>query len=496
MWATGRPSPEQWLEGEPPNHWEDQTVVFLGPSLPLQVARSILPAVYLPPVAMGDLYGLVTLGPRRILILDGLFHGVPAIWHREILTVLEAGIEVHGAASMGALRAADLHGLGMRGHGQIFRWYRDGQIDADDEVAVLHEPDPPYRSHTIALVNVRDGLHHAKSLSVVNAEEKEALFMSARSIHYEDRDLRLWMETAHRAGVEETTLQRFVAYWRRTGPDLKGSDAREALAALAATATQPDLPQSRVPENVASAVWPRLMPLHPYASHAWLKRRAWVQGEGFLPLELIAKRVPATTLESAAQVACVLWWMGLALQGCQTPKDSAPPATWLHRYRDAFAAWCGIGELGPWCRRVALLPKEWEEEVDRRAALEWWMLHNAEGAQMREGEPDAAWRAPTLVGESGIAIDAEPIPAPALKQGVEECRTLLETTRELLVHRAGVSLGLCSADQNADDSREFLEQARTQGPVLAGFHSWNPRVEALRHLQVCNRLAWHDAAPE
>jgi hypothetical protein len=53
---------------------------------------------------------------------------------------MEQGVHVFGAASMGALRAAEMHSLGMVGIGTIFQWYRDGKIVADDEVAVRHGP--------------------------------------------------------------------------------------------------------------------------------------------------------------------------------------------------------------------------------------------------------------------------------------------------------------------------------------------------------------------
>ena len=61
-----------------------------------------------------------------------------------------------GAASMGALRAAELHGFGMVGHGRIFEWYRDGVIDADDEVALIYGPEEVgYPSLSKPLVNIR-----------------------------------------------------------------------------------------------------------------------------------------------------------------------------------------------------------------------------------------------------------------------------------------------------------------------------------------------------
>src|SRR6185436_15392645 len=80
------------------------TYVFLGPSLPIADAVRVLDAVYLPPVAVGDVYRLVREArPRRIAIIDGYFERMAAVWHKEILFALERGVAVYGAASMGAL---------------------------------------------------------------------------------------------------------------------------------------------------------------------------------------------------------------------------------------------------------------------------------------------------------------------------------------------------------------------------------------------------------
>ncbi len=97
-------------------------VVFLGPSLPLDVARTELDAVYRGPVAQGDVYRAVTaVEPlESIGIIDGQFDHVPAVWHKEILWAMDWGVHVYGSASMGALRAAELHAFGMEGVGEIF----------------------------------------------------------------------------------------------------------------------------------------------------------------------------------------------------------------------------------------------------------------------------------------------------------------------------------------------------------------------------------------
>ena len=86
--------------------------------------------------------------PQAIGIIDGYFQWAPAVWHKEILWAIQQGVHVFGAASMGALRAAELAPFGMRGVGRIFEAYRDGVLpgsgdepfEDDDEVAVVHGP--------------------------------------------------------------------------------------------------------------------------------------------------------------------------------------------------------------------------------------------------------------------------------------------------------------------------------------------------------------------
>ena len=106
---------------------------------------------------------------RRIVLIDGLFHGVPAVWQREIVAAMDDGIEVLGASSMGALRAAELAHYGMVGHGTIFGWYRDGVIDGDDEVALLHgDAADGFLPLSEPLVNLRATLARAVDAEVVS----------------------------------------------------------------------------------------------------------------------------------------------------------------------------------------------------------------------------------------------------------------------------------------------------------------------------------------
>jgi len=56
----------------------------------------------------------------------------PTVWHKEILWAMAQGIHVYGGASIGALRAAELHRLGMTGVGRVFADDRDGILTDDD----------------------------------------------------------------------------------------------------------------------------------------------------------------------------------------------------------------------------------------------------------------------------------------------------------------------------------------------------------------------------
>jgi len=82
-------------------------------------AAAILDADYYPPARKGDVYRIISSGVKTIILIDGVFHSAPSVWQRELLDAMEEGIQVLGASSMGALRAAELHQFGMVGFGVI-----------------------------------------------------------------------------------------------------------------------------------------------------------------------------------------------------------------------------------------------------------------------------------------------------------------------------------------------------------------------------------------
>src|SRR4051794_37877247 len=105
------------------------TMVFVGPTLSREEVRALAPSVIVVhPAAAGEILDLALARRRadRIVLIDGYFERMAAVWHKEILFAIERGIEVWGASSMGALRAAELAPFGMIGVGEIYQAFARG----------------------------------------------------------------------------------------------------------------------------------------------------------------------------------------------------------------------------------------------------------------------------------------------------------------------------------------------------------------------------------
>jgi hypothetical protein len=216
--------------------------VFTGPTLKAEEGRALLDAVYLPPVSQGDVYRAARERPWGIAIVDGYFGRVPAVWHKEILWALAEGIHVFGAASMGALRAAELAPFGMEGIGEVFAAFQNGELTDDDEVTIVHGPAASgYRALSEAMVNVRFTLKAAVEAGVVGEGTRRALLARAKSTFYPHRSwaglLRETTEASESPETAETPEIPEIATLRAWLPDgrvdQKRADARALLAHLA-----------------------------------------------------------------------------------------------------------------------------------------------------------------------------------------------------------------------------------------------------------------------
>ena len=201
-------------------------VVFAGPSISAPEIRARLHhARVLPPAAAGDVLAATRTAPKAIGLVDGVFDGALPVWHKEILWALAEGVHVFGAASMGALRAAELDRFGIRGVGKIYAAYRDGAIDADDEVAVLHGPaEVGFMPLTEALVNVRATMAAAVAAGATNDAAAGLVIAAAAGLHYRERT---WPTVL---ALLPDDLSRRLGAWLPAGRiDQKRLDALELL---------------------------------------------------------------------------------------------------------------------------------------------------------------------------------------------------------------------------------------------------------------------------
>ena len=210
-------------------------VVFLGPTLDEESARAVLDASFLPPAAQGDVYRAARKKPDAIGIVDGFFEEVPAVWHKEILWAIKQGIPVFGASSMGALRAAELHPFGMVGVGRIFEHYRDGVLEADDEVALVHGPKAfGYVPFSEPMVNIRATLERAVADGVIEGRTHELLTNIGLGLHYKDRTYeRILACASERGACPSRELARLAKWVKDHRVDQKREDALEMLTAMA-----------------------------------------------------------------------------------------------------------------------------------------------------------------------------------------------------------------------------------------------------------------------
>jgi hypothetical protein len=211
-----------------------RAVIFAGPSLPPN-ARPAHPHIeWLPPVRQGDLYRAALTRPAAIGVIDGYFEVTPTVWHKEILWAMVQGICVFGAASIGALRAAELDAFGMRGIGRIYEDLRDGILENDDEVAVLHGPaELGYPPVTEAMVNIRATLIAAANDGIIAPSLVDRLTAAAKSFFYKERT---WQAVLDTTAVSNAAAARArLKAWLPTGRvDQKRRDALAMLEAISA----------------------------------------------------------------------------------------------------------------------------------------------------------------------------------------------------------------------------------------------------------------------
>ncbi|MFE5140358.1 TfuA-like protein [Streptomyces fagopyri] len=205
--------------------------VYAGPTLPPQDPVLAGPGIRLqPPARHGDFFNPVVADTDTVVLVDGLYHQAPAVRHKELLALLGRGVRVIGAASIGALRAAELHPYGMEGVGAVFGLYRSGVLTGDDEVAVGQDP-VDGRAVTWPLVNLRCVLDLALEAGVLPPGPGVAgrLVEELRGVYYAQRTTGAVRAVCLRAGAD-----RFSSWLEaRLEEDPRFGDVKYADAVLA-----------------------------------------------------------------------------------------------------------------------------------------------------------------------------------------------------------------------------------------------------------------------
>lgn len=162
--------------------------VFAGPSLST-IDRQGERFSWRGPAAAGDLIALLDDPPQQLCLIDGYFDHCAAPWHKEILLLMATGTRVLGAASMGAMRAAELAPFGMTGVGTIFAAYRHGRLTGDDEVALIHATERlNWAPLTVPMVEVRATLARACRARLLNPPLARRIRDVVHDLHFDSRD--------------------------------------------------------------------------------------------------------------------------------------------------------------------------------------------------------------------------------------------------------------------------------------------------------------------
>ena len=210
----------------------NEPIIFLGPTLSRGKASKILDADYRDPAKKGDFLRLSHTSDekRYVGFIDGVFlHDYPPSPIEVYHLATRKNIELIGAASLGALRAVELEKFGMKGIGTIFQLFKNGIINADDEVAVTF-----VRENNIlqseAMIDIRFNFFLAYKYGIISKLTKKRCVKIAKNIYFPFRNyediIRLAQEQFPSIHDE---LEKFRNYIPKNRDSLKARDAIKLL---------------------------------------------------------------------------------------------------------------------------------------------------------------------------------------------------------------------------------------------------------------------------
>lgn len=209
-------------------------IIYTGLSLSFDEAKEILDShddvevIYKRPIKRGDLGHDIKENPDIIGIIDGVFHQNSSVGHKEILNVINKGITVVGASSMGALRASELDTLGMTGIGYVYEQYATGKVASDDDVAVMLDSET-LEALSEPLINMEYVFENAVSENIITENQKDELIKIAKSTFYPKRN---YSQTLNSSSLDDETKSKLIDFIRMS-VDIKKEDAKELITYIA-----------------------------------------------------------------------------------------------------------------------------------------------------------------------------------------------------------------------------------------------------------------------
>jgi TfuA protein len=210
----------------------NKPIVYLGPTLSREEATKILDADYRDPAKKGDFLMLSRDSDEKKYVgfVDGVFlHDYPPSPIEVYHLATRKNIELIGASSLGALRAVELEKFGMKGIGKIFQLYKNGIINADDEVAVTF-----VRENNIlqseAMIDIRFNLFLAYKKGIITNRTKKRIAKIAKNVYFPFRNYEdIIKMTSQQFPSIYNELENFRSYILKNRDSLKARDAIKLL---------------------------------------------------------------------------------------------------------------------------------------------------------------------------------------------------------------------------------------------------------------------------
>jgi hypothetical protein len=380
--------------------------VFLGPSLSRHQARQILHADYYPPASKGDIYRIITSGVKAIILIDGIFHSKPSIWHRELIHAMEEGIQVFGASSMGALRAVELEAFGMVGYGQVFEWYRQGLLEGDDEVALLHgSEESGFISMSEPLVNIRYTLLKAVEENYLTVEQAQHLIDEAKELYYPQRSYQHLLQSKFIEDLPREKAIKLKYYLQHNQINIKQIDAIGLLKLYAS------LNQDYIPEPKERLCFPSLdLQFQRLNMTGFVTTQGVSLGKDILEMLRQDVKLQARMRSQLSKRCFILTW-------ARQNHISVPPAEW-HSYEKKWQQKYGIVHETQWLQSNGLTPLAYQEILKEYCLIDWivqqgpdyfgieWNYQTALSAELRlNGNEDSQVNLWNQLSERGFIVE-------------------------------------------------------------------------------------------